>query len=50
MKVLPLQGFPIALVKDVLTRIKSDLLEVYIKDGGEKWAMGLSHIPNETHY
>lgn len=34
---LPLQGFPVALLKDLFTRIKADLLEVSIKDSREKW-------------
>lgn len=34
-KALPLQGFSVALVDDLLAGIKSDLL-----DGGEKWITG----------
>lgn len=48
---LPLQGFPVALLKDKLTRIKAGLLEVSIKDNREKWVSGpVSSSPNNTQY
>ena len=45
-KALPLQGFSVALVDDLLAGIKSDLL-----DGGEKRITGpFSLFPNKTQY